>query len=420
MFWSRRLAARRSFFLWSGESGALAIATTSLLMRSTAVRLCIGLGTRSFLTSSHSGAAAFSPAIASMSSAADANPFKRSKIDPSAQPASTKTIGTHSGTFQADEALGVWLIRQTPTYRNAKVVRSRDKDVLGPLDIVIDVGGVYDHATLRYDHHQRGYDERFDDKDDGTPRCTKLSASGLVYRHYGREVIKAYYPDLTDDQLELAYSKMYDSFMEAIDAIDTGVEQYPEGTDVLYKDRTGLSSRVSRVNPRWNEIDESTGKRPDENERFEIASAMCGEGFLSILGQVVESDIPARAFVERALLSRKDVDESGEIVKFESGGLPWRSHLYELEKTHSVDPLIKFVLYTDVAGMWRVQAVTVEGRGFENRLSLPEEWRGVRDEDLAKLAGIEGCTFCHAAGFIGGNKTFEGAREMARVALQRK
>ena len=242
----------------------------------------------------------------------------------------------------------------------------------------------------------------------------------MVYRHYGREVIKAYYPDLIDDQLELAYTKMYSSFMEAIDAIDTGVEQYPEGTQVLYKDRTGLSSRVSRVNPRWNEIDESTGKRPDENKRFEIASAMCGEGFLSILGQVVESDIPARAFVEQALLSRKDVDESGEIVKFESGGLPWRSHLYELEKIHDVDPLIKFVLYTDVAGMWRVQAVTVEGRGFENRLSLPEEWRGVRDEDLAKIASIEGCTFCHAAGFIGGNKTFEGAREMARVALQKK
>lgn len=346
------------------------------------------------------------------------NPFKRSKIDPSA--ASTKTIGTHSGTFQADEALGVWLLRQTSTYRNAKVVRSRDKDVLAPLDIVIDVGGVYDHATLRYDHHQRGYDERFEDKDDGTPRCTKLSASGLVYRHYGREVIKAYYPNLTDDQLELAYAKMYNSYMEAIDAIDTGVEQYPEGTEVLYKDRTGLSSRVSRVNPRWNEIDEATGDRPDENDRFEIASAMCGEDFLSILGQVVESDIPARAFVERALLSRKEIDESGEIVKFESGGLPWRGHLYELEKIHNIDPLIKFVLYTDVAGMWRVQAVTVEGRGFENRLSLPEEWRGVRDEDLAKIAGIEGCTFCHAAGFIGGNKTFEGAREMARVALQKK
>lgn len=36
---------------------------------------------------------------------------------------------------------------------------------------------------------------------------------------------------------------------------------------------------------------------------------------------------------------------------------------------------------------WRVQAVTVEGQAFENRLSLPEEWRGVRDQDLAKVTG---------------------------------
>lgn len=115
------------------------------------------------------------------------NPFKRAKLDSSI---SSKVIGTHSGTFQADEALGVWLLRQTAEFRNAKVVRSRDSSVLSDLDIVIDVGGVYDHSNLRYDHHQRGYDERFDDGKDGMPRCSKLSASGLVYRHYGKDVIK--------------------------------------------------------------------------------------------------------------------------------------------------------------------------------------------------------------------------------------
>ena len=53
-------------------------------------------------------------------------------------------------------------------------------------------------------------------------------------------------------------------------------------------------------------------------------------------------------------------------------------------------------------------------------LSLPSEWRGVRDEDLSSVAGIEGCTFCHASGFIGGNKSYDGVLEMARVALQNK
>jgi uncharacterized UPF0160 family protein len=357
-------------------------------------------------------------ALRAMSLSMSSNPFKRVKLD---DKVSDKVIGTHSGTFQADEALGVWMLRQLPAYRNSKVVRSRDKEVLDKLDIVIDVGGVYDHDSLRYDHHQRGYDERFDEGKEGTDgRCTKLSASGLVYRHYGRDVIKQYYPTLSNESLELAYTKLYDSMLEALDAIDTGVEMAPEGVELLYKDSTGLSSRVSRTNPRWNEVDESTDEPPDADERFEVASKMCGDDFLSVMTRIVESDIPARDFVERALLKRHETDASGEVISLESGGLPWRGHLYDLEKEHNVDPLIKFVLYTDQAGMWRIQAVTVEGRGFENRLSLPEEWRGVRDEDLAKLAGIPGCTFCHAAGFVGGNKTYEGALEMARVALTKK
>lgn len=258
-------------------------------------------------------------------------------------------------------------------------------------------------------------------KKEAVERCTKLSASGLIYRHYGKEVIRQYYPELKEDLVDLAYVKMYNSFMEPIDAIDTGVEQVTDGIEMQYTDRTGLSSRVSRTNPRWNEIDPETNTSPDPDARFEIASNMCGEDFLGMLTHIVESDLPARQYVEEAVKARYDTDASGEIICLSSGGLPWRSHLYELEhELEIVDPahLVKYVLYTDQAGMWRIQAVTVEGKGFENRLSLPKDWRGVRDEDLEKVAGIEGCTFCHASGFIGGNKTYEGALKMGRVALE--
>jgi len=332
------------------------------------------------------------------------NPYKRSK--PYTGEPSSKVIGTHSGTFQCDEAMGVWLLRQLPEFRNSKVVRSRDKSVLDPLDIVIDVGGVYDHAIKRYDHHQRGFEERF--TPDGV---TKLSASGLVYRHYGKEVISELYPSLSEEHLDFAFTKMYESFMEAIDAIDTGVEVAPE---VKFRDNTGLSSRVARMNPRWNE--EVTNEIADR--KFEEASNMCGDDFCNVLSEIIESQIPALNLVEQALLSRFEVDKSGEIMMFPSGGLPWKKHLYTLEKKHRVDPLVKYVLYTDQSGMWRIQAVTEEGFAFKNRLSLPESWRGVRDEDLATIAKIPGCTFCHAAGFIGGNKSFEGVLEMARVALE--
>ena len=239
--------------------------------------------------------------------------YKRVKYD---ETPSDKVIGTHSGSFQADEAMGVWMLRQVPAYRNSKVVRSRDLKVLDTLDIVIDVGGVYDHAKLRYDHHQRGYDERFDEGKEGTDgRCTKLSASGLVYRHYGKDIIRAYYPSLSQEHLEIVYLKIYNSLLECLDAIDTGVEMVPDGVEVAYKDTTGLSSRVGRLNPRWNEVD-ANGDAPSYDERFEEASSICGEDFMSVMTRIVESDIPARDLVEQAILTRKDVDPSGEIIKF--------------------------------------------------------------------------------------------------------
>ena len=153
--------------------------------------------------------------------------------------AAAATIGTHSGSFHCDEALGCYLLHQTAKWAGATVVRTRDPERLKGLDVVIDVGGVYDPgalrcagegdcagqrfgwlaggwlvgrlaggqhrralvlctavlaptpplhrrtaATERYDHHQRGFEEVF-----GHGFATKLSSAGLVYKHYGREIV---------------------------------------------------------------------------------------------------------------------------------------------------------------------------------------------------------------------------------------
>lgn len=61
-------------------------------------------------------------------------------------------IGTHSGSFHCDEALGCFLLRQTDTFKDAEIVRTRDESVLSELDVVIDVGGKYDPGTYRPHH----------------------------------------------------------------------------------------------------------------------------------------------------------------------------------------------------------------------------------------------------------------------------
>ena len=79
---------------------------------------------------------------------------------------------------------------------------------------------------------------------------------------------------------------------------------------------------------------------------------------------------------------------------------------------------ILFALFTDSNGMWRVMAVPVKDQQFESRLKLHEDWRALRDDDLCQKSAIQGCTFVHAAGFIGGNKTKEGALEMATKTIE--
>ena len=48
---------------------------------------------------------------------------------------------------------------------------------------------------------------------------------------------------------------------------------------------------------------------------------------------------------------------------------------------------------------------------------LPREWRGLKNEELSKVTGIPGCVYVHDFGYIGGNRTYEGALTMAKKAL---
>jgi hypothetical protein len=92
------------------------------------------------------------PPPAASPAAAAAASLKRKMAAPAAAAAAAAAprVGTHSGTFHADEALGCFLLRQTVRFAGAEIVRSRDPAVLAPLDAVIDVGGVYDPGALVY------------------------------------------------------------------------------------------------------------------------------------------------------------------------------------------------------------------------------------------------------------------------------
>lgn len=325
-----------------------------------------------------------------------------------------KIIGTHNGTFHCDEALAVFLLRQTATYRDASLKRSRDPAVLETCDIVVDVGAIYDESKQRFDHHQRGFTEVF-----GHGFDTKLSSAGLVYKHFGQEVIanKTQLP-IQDPKVNVLWLKMYREFIEAIDAIDNGISQYPTDIKPKYRSRTDLSSRVGALNPWWNQPTDSL----TVDAQFEKASLLTGQEFVEKLEYYANAWLPARdLLIDSVAASKAIADPTGKIIVFKQF-LPWKEHLFELEADESVPDVQPnqaiYVVYPDeIGGNWRVQAVPVSSESFESRKALPEAWRGLRDEELSKASGIDGGIFIHASGFIGGNKTKEGALKIAQAAL---
>eukprot|EP00889_Picochlorum_renovo_P005363 jgi/Picre1/32393/NNA_007739.t1 len=293
---------------------------------------------------------------------------------------SMKTIGTHSGTFHCDEALGCFLLLQTEKFAGAEVVRSRDPSLLDTLNVVIDVGD-----------------------------------AGLVYKHFGKEIVrKEMGVSANEEDIQAVYLQVYKSFMEAVDAIDNGVNQYESSQPPRYINNTHLSARVGNLNAQWYE----SLSDAETMGRFRQAMDMTGSEFMGCLQYQIKSWLPARSYVQEDIRNRKSVDSSGQVVKL-STFVPWKNHIYELEKEMGIEGDIKYVIYNDDKdGSWRIQAVAVAPESFNSRKPLPEEWRGLRDDALSELSGIPGCIFVHASGFIGGNKSLEGVTQMAKVALK--
>ncbi|KAL7790389.1 metal-dependent protein hydrolase [Trichoderma ceciliae] len=332
-------------------------------------------------------------------------------------------VGTHSGHFHADEALAVHMLRMLPTYRDSSLVRTRDPKVLETCHTVVDVGGEYDAQRNRFDHHQRGFNVTF------PGRNTKLSSAGLVYMHFGRHLIAQRLGAAAeaDADVDLLYNRIYENFIEAVDAHDNGIPRYDRdalqaaGIEQRFSSAGfTLGAMVGRLNANWNDAkpaDEDVAQQA-EDELFLTASRRIGEEFERTLEFMARAWLPARTIVQQAFEQRTKYDAEGRILVIEGQSVPWKEHLYSLEGEGN--PSVLYVLYaegTQPGAKWRIQCVPETQDSFTSRKPLPETWRGFRDAELDGVSGIDGCVFVHAAGFIGGHKTFEGAKEMATKAL---
>lgn len=281
---------------------------------------------------------------------------------------------------------------------------------------MVDVGGEYDKSKNLFDHHQKSFEHTFSSLRPEFPNYNvRLSSAGLIYTHFGEEVIQEILQKkcgLTVDStlLKRIYEKVYHGLIQEIDGIDNGVPMF-DGEPV-YRITSDISSRVGRYNPTWNSTDDF-----DAQSQFEKAMVIVGEEFVDRVVYYGSVWYPARSIVDEALENRFTVHPSGQILSL-SQMCPWKDHLFDLELEKGLEGIAKYVLFYSGPNDYRVICVPDKPASFVCRKFLHKDWRGVRDADLHKISNVDDATFVHATGFIGGSKSKEGALQMAIKSLE--
>ena len=289
-------------------------------------------------------------------------------------------VGTHDGTFHADEAFAVAALRLAD--ESVEVVRTRDPERLAGCDVRVDVGLRDDAASGDFDHHQKGgAGER--------PNGIRYASFGLVWRHVGER--------LCGDSA--VAGRVDQVLVQGVDAHDTGQTVTRSLVDGIQP--MTVSGMIAAMNPRW---DEDLGPG-DEDQRFAEA--------VELAYGVLAREIAGAAAQERATRLVADAiarASDPRLIELDVG-LPWRDAVV------SGAPEALFVIYPKSNG-WGLQAVPRELGSFANRVDLPSAWAGRSGAELAEVTGVDDAVFCHTGRFIAVAGSREGIAALARQALE--
>lgn len=183
------------------------------------------------------------------------------------------------------------------------------------------------------------------------------------------------------------------------------------GQEPAYQIHTSLSQRVNNLNPCWN--DETTEEII--TQRFMKAVELTGQEFIDNVHYFSKSWLLARELVIKAFQNRFEHDPNGRIMVLDRP-VPWILHLFQIEEEFNAAGSVFYVIFKEET--WRIRAVPITEFSFILRNALNKNWRGLSGEELVKISNISGSIFVHSTGFIGGNKTLEGAIEMAKKSIE--
>ena len=303
---------------------------------------------------------------------------------------------THSGKFHCDEVFAHAVLRlalglHTPG-GDYTLVRTRNPALIEGGDIVWDVGAMFDPATNRFDHHQRGAPLR----PDGTP----FSSAGLVWQVYGERAVAALLPP-QEAHFAAGITGIIDTgVVRRIDELDNGVSV----RGPLVDDTLGLAALIGDCNPSWDDP-AATGETAGDAAFLEATDLAAG-----VLRRRVNG-VRARLAAEEIVVTCHAAGDDPRILVLATG-MPWKNAVF----AHDLPVL--FTVSPASNGNWMVDAMPPEPGSFAQRLPLPESWAGLQGQELAALSGVEDAVFVHLRRFVGAARSRQGALAMARRALE--
>ncbi len=286
-------------------------------------------------------------------------------------------VMTHGGYFHADEVFASVIL----SYTIKPLIVARVMQVPENCEkLVYDIGGG------KYDHHQKEKKCR----SDGLP----YAAAGLIWRDFGNKALREL--GVEEELISVVWKQIDQSLISGIDASDNGISMNADYSILA------VDSIIGMFNPLW---DESV----DADDAFLEACVIADQILRRVIDSTV-SEVRGEVLIKEAM-RRAD----GRTICLEEYA-PWQKCVC------AEDPNNKFwyIVYPSNRGGYNVQCVPDKPDSFNMRHGLPEEWRGLRDEQLRRVTGVKDAVFVHPVGFIGGAESLEGALLLAEKATRSK
>lgn len=263
-------------------------------------------------------------------------------------------IVTHSGKFHADDVLA-WSLLQYFYPFDMKLTRTRDQVVIEQADIVFDVGNIYAPEQKRFDHHQNEYQGQY-------------SSAGMIlsWLHTEKYISTPIFQALRD------------TIVKYVDDVDNG--------------RIETSSKVPCFATIVSLLNRKAHTLEEFDQQFHIAS-----NFTSNIIDGIVAEQKKRAEAELTVVQQMKLAETtgSNILEF-SYYIPWKtSYFANGGATHPTE----FVIFPTLQNTWQAVAIPPSEDSFAQKRSFPQEWAGLRDEELSQITG-QSAIFCHKNRFI--------------------